>query len=120
MILRTISIDKDGTARVAAEGPLTCRNFPAGADNPLQSLLGSGWARRKILLDLRRADYFDSCALGWLLTCHRELSAGGGVLLLHSAQPKVCQFLRLLKLETILPVFESETSARAAVARNAA
>ena len=120
MILRTISIDKDGTARVAAEGPLTCRNIPAGADNPLQTLLGAGWSRRRILLDLRRADYFDSCALGWLLNCHRELSTNGGVLLLHSANPKVIQFLRLLKLEAILPIFESETTARAAFARNAA
>jgi anti-anti-sigma factor len=120
MILRTVSIDKDGSVRVAAEGPLTCRNIPAGADNPLQSLLGSSWSRRKILLDLKRADYFDSCALGWLLNCHRELSQNGGMMLLHSAQPKVIQFLRLLKLETILPIYESESTARASFARNAA
>ncbi|HEV8607087.1 MAG TPA: STAS domain-containing protein [Tepidisphaeraceae bacterium] len=120
MILRTISIDNDGSVRVAADGPLTCRSFKGGPDNPLRTLLGNGWARRKILLDLRRADYFDSFALGWLINCHRELSANGGMMLLHSASPKVCQFLRLLKLETILPIYESETTARAAVARNAA
>jgi hypothetical protein len=32
----------------------------------------------------------------------------------------VIQFLRLLKLESILPVYENETSARATFARNAA
>src|SRR2546427_13264201 len=91
MILRTISIENDGSARIAADGPLTSRTFKGNSDNPLQTLLGNGWARRKILLDLRRADYFDSCALGWLLNCHRELSQNGGCMLLHSAPPKVIQ-----------------------------
>lgn len=119
MILRTISIDNDGSVRIAADGPLTARSFKGAGDNPLQALLGNGWSRRKILLDLRRADYFDSFALGWLINCHRELSNGGGLLLLHSASPKVIQFLRLLKLESILPIYENENSARATF-RNAA
>ncbi len=120
MILRTISIDKDGSVRIAADGPLTGRTFKGAGDNPLQTLLGNGWARRKVLLDLRKADYFDSFALGWLINCHRELSNNGGLLLLHSASTKVIQFLRLLKLESILPVYENENSARATFARNAA
>ena len=120
MILRTISIDNDGSVRIAADGPLTCRSFKGAGDNPLATLLGNGWSRRKILLDLRRADYFDSFALGWLINCHRELSTNGGILLLHSASTKVTQFLRLLKLESILPIYENETSARATFARNAA
>ena len=120
MILRTISIDNDGTARIAADGPLTCRTFRGAGDNPLATLLGHGWSRRIILLDLRRAEYFDSYALGWLLNCHRELSGNGGMMLLHSASPKVIQFLKLLKLEAILPVYESESRARAVFARNAA
>src|SRR5439155_24452109 len=82
MILRTVSIDNDGSVRIAADGPLTCRSFKGTGDNPLQTLLGNGWARRKILLDLRRADYFDSFALGWLINCHREFSNSGGLLLL--------------------------------------
>jgi|SRR5437867_10662845 len=120
MILRVISTDNDGSVRIAADGPLTCRSFRGGGDNPLSTLLGNGWSRRTILLDLRRADYFDSYALGWLLNCHRELSNNGGMMLLHSAPPKVCQFLRLLKLESILPIYENETSARGAFVRNAA
>jgi len=120
MILRTISIDKDGSARIAADGPLTCRTFKGAGDNPLATLLGNGWSRRKILLDLRKAEYFDSFALGWLINCHRELSSSGGILLLHSASTKVIQFLRLLKLESILPIYDNENAARATFARNAA
>ena len=65
MILRTVSIDNDGSVRVAADGPLTCRSFKGAGDNPLQTLLGSGWSRRKILLDLRRgmADQLPSRAV---------------------------------------------------------
>jgi len=120
MILRTVSIDIDGCVRVAADGPLTCRSLKGAGDNPLQTLLGNGWSRRKVLLDLRRADYFDSFALGWLINCHRELSTNGGLLLLHSASHKIIQFLRLLKLESILPIYENENSARGSFARNAA
>jgi len=120
MILRTISIDKDGSVRIAAEGPLTCRSFKGAGDNPLATMLGIGWSRRKILLDLRRTDYFDSFALGWLINCHSELSKNGGLMLLHSASPKVIQFLKLLKLESILPIYENENTARATFARNAA
>src|SRR4051812_12471615 len=120
MILRTISIEKDGSVRIAADGPLTCRSFRGAGDNPLQTLLGNGWSRRTVLLDLRRADYFDSFALGWLINCHRELSTNGGLLLLHSASAKVIQFLRLLKLESILPVYENESAALGTFARNAA
>jgi hypothetical protein len=58
--------------------------------------------------------------LGWLLNCHRELSINGGLLLMHSASPKICQFLKLLKLESILPIYESESRAKAVFARNAA
>ena len=113
-------MDADGSVRIAADGPLTCRTFRDVGDDPMATLLGNGWSRRIILLDLRRADYFDSFALGWLLNCHRELLSNGGMLLLHSASAKVIQFLKLLKLETILPVYESETRARAVFARNAA
>ena len=33
MILRTISIEKDGSARIAADGPLTSRTFKGTSDN---------------------------------------------------------------------------------------
>lgn len=120
MILRVVSMESDGTAHLAAEGPLTLRTFRGAGGNPLAALLGNGWSRRAILLDLKKVDYFDSFALGWLLNVNRELSSNGGLLLLHSASRKVIEFLKLLKLETILSVYESESSARGTFVRNAA
>ena len=112
MALRMVCIDDSGTVRLAADGPIMSGNFASASDHPLETLLGVAWARHRVLLDLDKADYIDSHAVGWLLNCHRAFAAGGGRLVLHSVQPKVRRILTTLRVDAVLPLAADEASAQ--------
>jgi hypothetical protein len=115
MKLQIVSIDNDGSVRLLAEGPFTSDSFPNGGDNPLHVLLGDGWSKHRLVLDLSKVEQIDSSAIGWLINCHSELSKSGGRMVLHSIQPRVHQMLRALKFEAMMPLLEDELTARAAI-----
>jgi anti-anti-sigma factor len=114
-----LSIGQDGGVRVAMCGQATAMDFAALPENPLKTLLGDGWARHRLLMDLSAVEHVDSAAIGWLLTCHRELAAAGGSLVLHSLRPKVRALLNMLKLERVLPLVKDEPAAHATLAGDA-
>jgi anti-anti-sigma factor len=113
MKLSMVSIDKDGIVRIRADGSITSADFLASDKNPMEALLGANWASNKVLLDLGAIGYIDSSAVGWLINCHKELKANGGMMAVHSIQPQVMQILRVLKIERIMPLVEDEAAARA-------
>jgi anti-anti-sigma factor len=123
-MLRIVSIDNDPSIRLAVDGPLTAEKISAAAGKMLGCLLGGGWARHRILMDLGHVDYIDSSAVGWLLNCHKAMQNAGGSIVLHSIQPTVMRVLKLLKIDTIIPVVDDEQAASQALAqrvsRNAA
>jgi anti-anti-sigma factor len=107
----------DGDLRhVSCRGDLTLLDLPGGAD-PLETLLGPGYGGLKVLLNLERATYMDSAAVGWLIGCHKRLRDGGGMLVLHSVPPLLGDMLRFLKLHTVLHVAADEAAARALAGR---
>jgi len=112
-MLRIVSIDNDPSIRIAVDGPLTSENVVASPAETLGALLGAGWARHRIVVDMSKADHIDSSAIGWLLNCHRALESAGGSMVLHSVQPNVLRILRMLKIESILPIVEDEEAATA-------
>jgi anti-anti-sigma factor len=114
MKLRMVSIDSDGTVRVAADGPVIAGDFQTPDHNLFADLLGEGWAKHRILLDLQKVDEIDSCAVGWMLNSQSEMSRAGGRLVPHSPQPRVFRLLQALKIISILSVAETESSARSA------
>src|SRR6266850_5922553 len=113
MKLTLVSIEKDGTIRVATEGNITTGDFEAGAKNPLEALLGATWFTTRVLLNMDKTDYIDSSAIGWLIGCHKAFKEGGGVIVVHSVQPNVKQILDVLKIGRVLPIVSDETEARA-------
>lgn len=110
MALRMVCIDENGTVRLATDGPVTSGNFASASDNPLETLLGSAWARHRVLLDMEKADYIDSHAVGWMLDCHKAFAAGGGRLVLHSVQPKVRRILTVLRVDAVLPMADDQAA----------
>ena len=110
--LALISIEKDGYICVAATGPIISQDLPTDAPNLFESVLGANWTSQRLLLDLDRAAYIDSCAIGWLMSSHQKLKASGGALVLHSIRPAVLQLLRLLKIDRVIAIAEDPTDAK--------
>ena len=118
--LSLASIEKDGSIRVAAGSDITGLNASAGGVNPLERLLGPGWAGYRVLLDLGRTTFIDSAGIGWLLSSQKQFRMKGGSLVVHSVGPRVRQILDLLRVGKAVPLAADETAARAMLAAAAA
>jgi anti-sigma B factor antagonist len=66
---------------------------------------------RKIVLNLRRLTYIDSCGLGELASSYSHVKGQGGNLVLLDPPDKIMSPLILVKLETIFEIFKDEQSA---------
>ena len=93
MKLNLVAIEKAGYVRLAAEGEITSRDFlESGGANPIEAILGDGWASNSILLSMERTVFIDSSAIGWLIDSPHG-KAAGGKLVLHSAPLESATFL---------------------------
>jgi stage II sporulation protein AA (anti-sigma F factor antagonist) len=119
MKLNVVSIEKE-LVRIQAEGEISSHDFTADGRNPIEAVLGSRWATHQVLLDMRAVPFLDSSAVGWLMTTRRELERGGGLIVLHSIQPRVRQILDLLRVGKALPLVDGEPAALAVIAAAAA
>jgi stage II sporulation protein AA (anti-sigma F factor antagonist) len=119
MKLNVVSIEKE-LVRVQAEGDITTHDFTADGRNPFEAVLGSRWAAHQVLLDMRAVPFVDSSAIGWLMTSRRECERGGGLVVLHSIQPRVRQVFDLLHVGKAVPIVDNEQAALTVVAAAAA
>lgn len=110
MKLNVVSIEKE-LVRVQAEGDITSHDFTAEGKNPFELVLGSRWAAHHVVVDMRAVPFLDSSAIGWFMTSRREFERGGGLIVLHSVQPRVRQVLDLLRVGKAVPVVDNEAAA---------
>ncbi len=78
---------------------------------PLEKLLGSAPYDKQIILNLDGADRIDSSGIGWLVTCHKRSSEGGGQLVIHSVQPMVANVLKTVRLDKFFNMVHNERQA---------
>jgi anti-anti-sigma factor len=116
MLFKLVSIEKQGIIRVASEGNLTAADLDLVGKNPMETLLGETWNTNRVLLDLSKTAYLDSCAVGWMLGTNRAFRDGGGKLIVHSLQPAVRQLLDVLKVGRAVSMVDGEEAARTAAA----
>ena len=119
MKLNVVSIQNE-LVRVQAEGDITCQDFTANGKNPFEGVLGSRWAAHRVLVDMRAVPFLDSSAIGWFMTSRRDFERGGGLVVLHSIQPRVRQILDLLRVGKALPLVDNEAAALTVVSAAAA
>ena len=112
MKLSLVSIEKAGFVHLSAEGEITSRDFPDVTKNPLSDVVGPTWPTFNILLSLEKIGFLDSSALGWLITSHRTCKEQGGKLVLHSANPRVCEVFDMLKMRKVLNLQDTESAGR--------
>jgi stage II sporulation protein AA (anti-sigma F factor antagonist) len=110
MKLNVVSIEKE-LVRVQAEGEISAHDFTADGKNPFEVMLGARWASHQVVVDLRAVPFLDSSAIGWFMCSRREFERGGGMIVLHSIQPRVRQVLDLLRVGKALPLADNEAAA---------
>jgi anti-anti-sigma factor len=116
MLFKLMSIEKQGIVHVASEGNLTSANLDLAGKNPLETLLGETWNTNRVLLNLSKTAYLDSCAVGWMIGTNRSFRDGGGKLVVYSLQPSVRQLLDVLKVGKAVSMVDGEEAARTALA----
>lgn len=103
----TVDTQSDNVVKINVTGMIT----HATDTNPLESLLGADPFSKQVILNLAEADRIDSSGIGWLVTCHKKLSDGGGQLVLHSVQPMVATVLKTVRLDKYFQLTHNERQA---------
>jgi anti-anti-sigma regulatory factor len=120
MKIKLLATEPDGVLKIAIDGDVTAFDFPSGAPNPLEAVLGAGWASKRMLLDLATTSYFGSAAIAWLIATNRACRQAGGAIIPFAMQPPVLQILSLLHVGKTVHLADTEEAARKALADAAA
>lgn len=112
MKIQLASIEKEGVIHLGVDGKITSEDFTDSNANPIDSVIGAGWAANRVLMDLSRVNYIDSSGIGWLLRLQKGFREGGGAVALYGITPTVMQMFSLLKLGGVFKIAETEAAAR--------
>ena len=83
------------------------------AKDAMLKLLESG--TRNLIVDLEKADYLDSTALGLLVGMLKRVRERDGSLGLLNPKPRVKKVFEITRLDQVFPFYESESQAIAAM-----
>jgi anti-sigma B factor antagonist len=89
---------------VAARGELDVATA-AGLRNALETARGSG--ARRLIADLAAVTFFDSAALGVIVTSARQLRMSGGELVVVSDDPRIVRVFEITGLDNVVRVERS-------------
>jgi len=106
--------DSDSVTHVAVLGRINGVDIAPPAD-PLRHLLGPNVYQRNVVLHLADAEYIDSMAVAWLVSCNKRFRENGGKMVLHSLHPSVMKILKLLRLDSVLNIAPDATAAHKVV-----
>jgi anti-sigma B factor antagonist len=83
--------------------------------NTIRDLIGCG--KTNIFLNMREVPYIDSSGIGELISAFVAAQRAGGTLKLFGLTRRVREVLQIVKLLTVLEIFESEEAALATFTR---
>ena len=109
MALTLVSNDADAL-RLQATGKIMHSHITEEPDS-LRSLTGPDGYARKVLVNLEQVRFIDSAGIGWLLSSHKRFQKAGGKLVLYNVPESVHLTLKILRLDTILNIAETEADA---------
>src|SRR3954469_5726222 len=113
-IAMKLSIDSDDgqTVSVKIAGNVNQQEIALLAD-PVSDLLGPEAYRRRVCMDLGNAGFLDSSGINWLILSHKRFREQGGRLVLHSLPPMVMNVIKILKMQKVFDIAESQQAAQA-------
>lgn len=77
----------------------------------LEKLLGTCGYAQPVVLSMAETRFIDSSGLSWLVICHKRFVQAGGRLVLHSVTPAIMELFKMMRLELVLEIAESEAAA---------
>jgi len=92
-------------------GPLYIGTAERTLRETIQKLMETG--TRHLAINFANVPQLDSSGISVLVRTHTSLACVGGKCCLYAAPDKVLQTLRLVRLDTVLALFEDEASALA-------
>ena len=93
---------------VVVSGRFTVGEESLEAENIVDALLAKN--ERRFVFDLLQADFIDSSCLGILVNCLRKAKAAGGELRVV-ASPRVEGIIKVVRLNTVLPLYATIAAA---------
>jgi anti-anti-sigma factor len=82
---------------------------------PISELLGPDVYCRRVLLSLAKTEFIGSSGLSWLVVAQKRFRGAGGKLIVHSVPPVVRDVIKMMRLELVLDMAETEEEAEKAV-----
>jgi anti-anti-sigma factor len=106
----SIHADDGKFLRMRLAGRVTQKELPAQEDL-FVAQIGHDAYRRRVLLNMEDSEFLDSSGVSWLLVAHKKFREQGGKLVLHSLPPMVSNVLKVLRMNQILTLADSENAA---------
>ena len=106
----TVTSDGGHVLRLKLAGHVT-QNDLAPPNDLMDGLLGAGGYARNVVLDMGEVSFIDSSGISWLLIRHKRFREAGGMLILHSIPPLVLDVLKVLRMDLVFNLTETEADA---------
>jgi anti-anti-sigma factor len=106
-------VSEDGPiANLKVKGRVTQRQLASSSD-VLADVLGPEVYKRKVLLDMRDAEFLDSSGVSWLLIAHKRFREQGGRFVLYAVPPMVMNVLKILRMQLVFDMTDTHEDALA-------
>jgi anti-sigma B factor antagonist len=114
-----VSAVKDKEVRAEARGDITVFHVDgrlvlgegdAALTSAVKALLKDQGAP-KTIIDLSKTTYVDSAGIGALVTAYTSVTSAGGALALAGASPRIIDLLKITRLDSVFPIFDSVDAA---------
>jgi anti-sigma B factor antagonist len=103
----------DKAAILDVQGPVRLGETEQALREKVQELVGSG--NRNIAVNLSGVTMLDSSGIGALVRSFTSVSRSGGKFVIFSPTKMIRQTLKMVRLDTILSIYDDETAALAAL-----
>lgn len=114
MALEIDTTEIDGIAILTLEGRLAFGQESQSLNQAIATLVGKD--QLKIVINLNKLTFIDSCGVGELIAAYSKLSKQGGSLKLASPQDQVQDIFRIVRLPVVLEVYDTQEAALASFA----
>lgn len=91
---------ESGAVMLALSGSMTLGNELQQLERTIQELTGRN--QNRIVLEMSKVSYLDSCTIGVLIGCHGSVHTGGGQLRLAGTNARIREIFKMTGVDQVL------------------